>query len=99
MTSDAEASGVDDREVLSMLQDERRELCSWLDALAAHGWDAPSLCNGWAVRDVVAHLTLSTRESLGSFVRGLIRHAGSFDRMTRVRAQARARSFSPGELV
>ena len=42
---------------------ERRELAGLLDGLSAEQWDAPSLCDGWAVRQVVAHLTMPFRYS------------------------------------
>lgn len=36
----------------------RTELAEQLAALPEHAWDTPSLCAGWRVRDVVAHMTL-----------------------------------------
>ena len=39
-----------------MIAAERRELLEFLRTLAADDWVAPSLCEGWRVRDVVAHL-------------------------------------------
>ena len=35
---------------------ERTELADLLDTLTPEQWDAPSLCTGWRVRDVTAHL-------------------------------------------
>lgn len=35
---------------------ERRELVGLLETLSPQQWEAPSLCAGWRVRDVVAHL-------------------------------------------
>src|ERR1700729_111090 len=37
---------------------QRQGLASLLDDLSEHEWQQPSLCDGWAVRDVAAHLTL-----------------------------------------
>jgi uncharacterized protein (TIGR03083 family) len=39
-----------------MIADERRELLEFLRTLNPDQWEAPSLCDGWRVRDVVAHL-------------------------------------------
>jgi uncharacterized protein (TIGR03083 family) len=35
---------------------ERRDLADYLDTLTEEQWAQPSLCPGWAVRDVVGHL-------------------------------------------
>ena len=35
---------------------ERRDLADYLDTLTEEQWEQPSLCPGWAVRDVVGHL-------------------------------------------
>ena len=35
---------------------ERRDLADYLDTLTKEEWEQPSLCPGWAVRDVVGHL-------------------------------------------
>jgi uncharacterized protein (TIGR03083 family) len=35
---------------------ERRDLADYLDTLSEEQWEQPSLCPGWAVRDVVGHL-------------------------------------------
>jgi uncharacterized protein (TIGR03083 family) len=36
-------------------------LAGLLDAASAEQWDTPSLCEGWRVREVVAHLTMPAR--------------------------------------
>lgn len=42
---------------------ERRELCDLLDRL---GPDAPTLCEGWATSDMVAHLAVRERQPLAA---------------------------------
>jgi len=42
---------------------ERRDLADYLDTLTEEEWEQPSLCPGWAVRDVVGHLP--TYDELG----------------------------------
>ena len=44
---------------------ERRDLTDLLDTLTPEQWCQPSLCEGWTVRDVVAHLI--SYEELGPF--------------------------------
>lgn len=39
-----------------MIAAERTDLLEFLRTLSADDWHAPSLCDGWRVRDVVAHL-------------------------------------------
>jgi uncharacterized protein (TIGR03083 family) len=58
---------------------ERTDLADFLATLTPHQWAAPSLCERWRVRDVVAHVTSFDGTSLlGMFrrvVRGRIVHA------------------------
>lgn len=43
-------------DTLELARAEQADLVSFLRTLDAHHWDSPSLCAGWSVRDVVAHL-------------------------------------------
>lgn len=55
----------------------RVDLVEYLRTLSPEDWDSPSLCEGWLVRDVVAHLILeyyySPTESFMDFVRSRFR--------------------------
>ncbi len=42
---------------------ERRELAGVLAGLTPEQWDAPSLCEGWRVREVAAHIVMAFRYS------------------------------------
>ena len=42
--------------VLDLFPGERRELLSVLDSLTPEQWQAPTVCAGWSVRDIAAHL-------------------------------------------
>lgn len=46
--------GTDD--MWRMVGEERAEILGFLSALTPAQWDAPSLCEGWRVRDVAVHL-------------------------------------------
>ncbi len=46
-------------DVWRTIDGERLSLASFLDDLFAQEWETPSLCAGWRVRDVAAHLTLA----------------------------------------
>ena len=60
---------------------ERRGLVQLLEGLEAPQWSHPSLCEQWQIRDVVAHLVLSTRAGVGRILINLLRARGSVDRM------------------
>ncbi|WP_371677773.1 maleylpyruvate isomerase family mycothiol-dependent enzyme [Streptomyces sp. NBC_01276] len=78
---------------------ERRELAAVLDGLSAEEWDAPSLCGGWRVREVAAHMTMGFRYSLPKMARELIRARGSLHRMTDLCAHKDAAAHSTRELA
>lgn len=61
---------------------ERREQVELLASLRPEQWDAPTLCDGWRVREVVAHTTMPFRTSRRRLVAELIKARGSFDRMS-----------------
>lgn len=50
--------------VMALARSEREDLRDLLSGLSAEQWRAPSLCTGWSVQDVVAHL-LSYEELSG----------------------------------
>lgn len=58
----------------SLAHDERSDLASFLATLSPEQWEAPMLCAGWRVRDVVAHMIsyddLSGRDLLARFAKG-----------------------------
>ncbi|MFD0000196.1 maleylpyruvate isomerase family mycothiol-dependent enzyme [Nocardia sp. NPDC127526] len=62
---------------------ERAGLVELLRPLPESAWDHASLCEGWRVRDVVAHVILSADSSLGSILINLIRARGDFNRLVR----------------
>jgi uncharacterized protein (TIGR03083 family) len=63
-----------------MAREERAELAAFLETLRPEQWDAPSLCAGWAVRDVVAHVVGYDPLGVGGFVRTLAQARFDADR-------------------
>ncbi|HEX3790786.1 MAG TPA: maleylpyruvate isomerase family mycothiol-dependent enzyme [Pseudonocardiaceae bacterium] len=61
---------------------ERSALADVLAALPATAWDEPTLCAGWRVREVVAHVTMPFRYPMARFLAELARSGGRFDRMS-----------------
>ncbi|QLY32458.1 maleylpyruvate isomerase family mycothiol-dependent enzyme [Nocardia huaxiensis] len=83
--------------VRAMLERERRELADLLRTLTPQQWNTESLCTGWRVRDVVAHLLYETR-SAGAYTADVIRSRGSFDRMNGLHVDS-ARHLSTDDLI
>ena len=77
-------------EVWQAIDGERASLADLLDSLSEQEWEAPSLCAGWRVRDVAAHLTLA---QMGLFpaVVAAVRARGNFNRMVHDTAVRQAR--------
>jgi uncharacterized protein (TIGR03083 family) len=78
---------------------ERRAQVAMYSSLTDGEWDAPSLCAGWRVREVLAHTTMPFRYSTGRVLLGLVRARGSFDRFADRAARRDAAGTSPAELV
>ena len=68
-------------ELAGAVATERRELAAVLGGLPPGAWDEPSLCDGWRVREVVAHLTMPFRYSAARFAFEVARSRGNFNRM------------------
>ncbi len=77
---------------------ERAVLARDLAALQDAQWDADSLCEGWTVRDVVAHLAATATLSKRRFVSEIVRAGFSPERIVR-RQIAAGRSRDPQQLL
>ena len=101
-------------EIWRCVDDQRVELAGLLEGLSAEQWMAPSLCDGWRVRDVAAHLTHSHMHpvrAIGEAVKSgfrfdsMIRRLGREDRRSQaeiaaaLRGMAGARKKVPGTSV
>lgn len=85
-------------ELADLVAAERHDLADVLSGLPIEAWDAPTLCAGWRVREVVAHITTPFRYSTARFVGELARSAGNFDRMAD-RCARRDAQVPPAELL
>lgn len=45
----------------SVIEQERRRLADLLESRDTRDWDRPSLCAGWRIRDVAAHVALASK--------------------------------------
>lgn len=90
---------MDRAEIVAAIEAERLDLASQLDDLSSADWSAASLCSGWTVKDVVAHLTLATRLSPLAAMGGVLKARGDINRMIGDSARRRSAQFDPAELV
>jgi uncharacterized protein (TIGR03083 family) len=81
---------------------QRRSLADLLESLSPEEWEAPSLCAGWRVRDVAAHVAMAPQvPSLASMLADGVRARGSFHRLNHdvaVRHAARPTAHLVAEL-
>jgi len=68
--------------IRDMIAAQRTELAEVLAGLPAPAWDEPTLCAGWRVREVVAHITMPFRYSGPRFMLELARSRGRFSEMS-----------------
>lgn len=68
------------------IEAQRLSVAGLLEELSEEEWRQPSLCEGWTVRDVAAHLTLQQ----GALFATMISFRGSFDRTIQHAARRRA---------
>jgi uncharacterized protein (TIGR03083 family) len=77
---------------------ERRRLAGDLAHLSTEQWRTPSLCPGWDVHDVLAHLVDTAMTSRLSFARDMVTARLNFDRANQ-RGIARAKEADPRETL
>ncbi|MFG3257620.1 maleylpyruvate isomerase family mycothiol-dependent enzyme [Streptomyces sp. NPDC048172] len=77
---------------------ERAALIEDLAGLDEARWEVPSLCAGWTVHDVAAHLVDTARTTRLGFVAGLARAGFDFDRQN-TRGVERERGAVPAETL
>ena len=68
-------------DMMPTIAGERRAFAEVLGGLSEADWNAASLCSGWRVREVVAHMTLPFRYGAPRFLGELVRSRGNFARM------------------
>jgi uncharacterized protein (TIGR03083 family) len=78
---------------------ERERLAGIFDDLSPEQWDTPSLCEGWRVREVVAHITMPFRTKPLGAIAGAIGAGFSFSKYADRDARSTAHEMSGTELV
>ncbi|GAA6527762.1 maleylpyruvate isomerase family mycothiol-dependent enzyme [Intrasporangium sp. DVR] len=86
---------MDTDDLWAAIDDQRRRTADLLDTLTPTQWEQESLCQGWTVRDVAAHLTLQ-QQHLTDALRFVVHHpsllrSGSLNRAIHQSAKLQAR--------
>ena len=84
-------------ELWAPIDAQRLRTTDLLEGLTPEEWDRPSLCDGWTVREVAAHLTLQ-QLTLGAALLGALRHPGSLNHIINASARDRAKR-PPDQLI
>ncbi|MBV9352205.1 MAG: maleylpyruvate isomerase family mycothiol-dependent enzyme [Mycobacterium sp.] len=85
--------------VFSAVADERRHIASLIDGLDDRQLATPSLCAGWDIKTVAAHVLSTIADGLPAFLRLAVRRASlarAIDELARRRAQMTAPEIAAG---
>ena len=85
-------------QVWQVIDAQRRGVADLLEQLPGSEWQQPSLCAGWTVRDVAAHLTLQ-QTGLGGTLAMMMHWRGSLDQVIRDVACRRAAALTTGQII
>jgi len=89
---------VHDEQLQRAVTGECLALADVLEPLGDDGWDTPSLCEGWRLREVIAHLTMPARYSEEAFMEELRRRGFDFTLLSNELA-AQDAQLPPASLV
>jgi uncharacterized protein (TIGR03083 family) len=90
-----------DDQIWSAIDSQRARIAELLETLSDEQWEQPSLCTGWTVRDVGAHLTLQ-QMTLAQAVRLVLRNpsdALDVNRIIRESSRRQAAAMSTQAIV
>ncbi len=85
-------------DVWELVRREREELVEDLTGLTDEQWELPSLCGGWTVHDVAAHLVDNARTTRLGIVVAMVRARFDFDRQNDA-GVAREKGATPAETL
>ena len=86
-------------QLASETRTERERLAVLFGGLSPEQWSAPSLCEGWRVREAAAHITMPFRTTPLGTMAGLVRAGFSFNRYADRDARSTAHEKSQAEIV
>jgi uncharacterized protein (TIGR03083 family) len=82
----------------SMIHTQRTAVADMLSGLSPEQWDQPSLCGGWQVRDVAAHMIATGHTTPASFFSEFAASGFRFNTFS-AKQIAQRRDHSPDQLV
>jgi uncharacterized protein (TIGR03083 family) len=85
-------------QVWQAIDNQRADLCDLLAGLDDEQWHRPSLCAGWTVREVAAHLTLQ-QLGPGAVFAQMFQWRGGIDRTTAHVARVRAAALTTEQIT
>lgn len=85
-------------DVIMMVREERAEMADFLESLKPEQWDQASLCRGWRIRDVAAHVISYEEQSRADLAKRLVRARFRPGRINEV-GLAEYQHYDPQELV
>ena len=88
---------LDADEVWRAIGAQRAALADVLESLTPREWERDSLCAGWTVRDVAAHVISTPQTSVGQYAAAVVRARGNFNRC--MFQEAKRWSARPTELI
>jgi uncharacterized protein (TIGR03083 family) len=62
----------DDAQTWAMIHAERKGLADTIEGLTPEQWGTASLCAGWTVGFLAAHVLAGAEQATGRFLRGLV---------------------------
>jgi uncharacterized protein (TIGR03083 family) len=83
----------------SLTKADLADFSDFLHDLSDEQWDAPSLCEGWKVRDVVGHLTVGYTVPLRVIGAKVIRYRGNVNKGSDVLSRAYGREHTPAQIL
>ena len=88
----------DNAKTWSQIHAERGRLADTIEGLTPDQWATPSLCAGWNVGAMAAHLLSSAEQTPGHFMGGMLTNGFSFNRMMQRDIDARS-DLTPGQIA
>jgi uncharacterized protein (TIGR03083 family) len=89
---------MNDDELWAAIDAQRLRTVTLLKDLTPVEWDRPSLCDGWRVRDVAAHLTMQ-QMTLRDGLKAMIRHPGGMNHLINAAAVTEANRRPPEQHI
>jgi uncharacterized protein (TIGR03083 family) len=80
----------DDAATWAMIHAERKALAATIEELTAEQWDSPSLCAGWSVGFLAAHVLAGAEQTTGRFLGGMVTTGFRFNALMEREARRRA---------